>query len=170
MGASLHQSVAQGYQERAWLLSWSAPVTNHMLPLEHPPRSFWELLPPSLEYLATACQRGQGAACACVRRACWGQEPWLQIASTAVLDFFLYIYILNNRIIIKCQSWKDSPVHWVHSVTDEAQGGRETCPEKQLLEWRLVLEIRSSSPGLCFLPLLPSRPEVCPVKGRVGLH
>lgn len=43
---NFHQLEAEGSLERVWRLPLSAPVTNHRLPLELLPRSFWEMVSP----------------------------------------------------------------------------------------------------------------------------
>lgn len=57
MVGNFHQPEAEGSLESVWRLPLSTPVTNHRLPLELPPRSFWEMVPPCPEYFTMAFQR-----------------------------------------------------------------------------------------------------------------
>lgn len=82
MADNFYQLEAEGSLESVWHLPLSTPVTNHMLPLELPPRSFWEMITLCPEYFAMAFQKGKFAACACVRGACWERNSWLQISSS----------------------------------------------------------------------------------------
>lgn len=86
MGDSCHQLAAQGSLESVWLLPLSTPVTSHMLPLEHPPRSSWEWVPLCSEYLPMAFQKGQLTACAYLR---WAAD----CLKVTVRLFLIYLHI-----------------------------------------------------------------------------